>query len=57
MSKIYCEKHKKFSKVKKHIHEPDLKLDIMKIVAILECGCKLWIASAETNPEWLEKQR
>lgn len=53
----YCEKHRRFSGVKDYIHEADFKLDLMKLVAVLECGCKIWVATVEINPEWLKKQK
>lgn len=47
VSAYYCEKHKDFKKVEEVIHEPDLKLNLMKVVAVLECGCKIWVATAD----------
>jgi hypothetical protein len=46
----YCEKHKRFQPVKRTFHEFDLKFDLEKLMAELNCGCKLWIATVERDP-------
>lgn len=50
----YCPKHKKFLNPKRFYHEFDLKLEIEKLMAELECGCSVWVASVERDPVVLD---
>ena len=53
----YCEKHGGFWKVKRTFHEFDFKLDIEKLMAELECGCNIWIATVERDSVVLQWYR
>lgn len=50
----FCEKHKGFYNVKKTFHKFDFKDEVEKLMAELECGCTLWIATVERDKQVLE---
>jgi len=45
----YCEKHNGFFRVKETYHKFDFKIECEKLMAKLECGCELWIATVERS--------
>jgi hypothetical protein len=47
----YCMTHKKFSKPTRLYLRLDRTLGITQLMAELECGCSVWIASAEKEQD------
>jgi hypothetical protein len=51
---IYCKSHGGFHSVKRTFHEFDSKLELEKLMAELDCGCTVWMATIERDPEVLK---
>jgi len=51
IKEIYCREHKDFKAIKGVAYKFDFDLNFVKLVAILECGCEVWVATSEKEAE------